>query len=972
MSKQHKPQYQPSDQEFDESLQKGLLEKYKCNYWKQATSATCDFVSLSAQAQQLFVTEYFNIGNPSRGICIWHGLGSGKTCSAIFISNHMRKYKDVCVITPAMLRDNFIKELEVCGYKSLSPKVPAAAAATTSREIWEVNPDEYTFISSNGKLNKVTPEIFASIHGKLVIIDESQILFSKINNALKKGDPMNSFVQFYEYMLHRQDIKVVCLSGTPMETSTNELYLLLNILNGSRPRFSISRSELGQIQTVAQFQQYLQQGISSDVAPVAEVQSQANPFAELLRMIDFQQSSVTDTEIILCKNPYGYVNAFESTPEMLVYMGVVYSKDYSKMEKDDLVDDRMCSNTAIPPIFLQHLKRVAKSAQFKDFLIPFPIEYKNTKKRKATDATEKEASEMYIRNTFNHAPATISTSGAEFQLKRDATGMDALNAYTTTSQIRRGQLVASDDIWANFRRSIKGKVSFFGNVASLLPSVKQIEAEPGMYYGASNSGELLYYIDNIDMTVTEYSTNEQRRIVSSFLGKKELNESLLDKFFKRIFSANIRQFCYNESDYKSVKTIFIAQWEKFKETEKYKDDQLIVAMQFPNRKRIVGPFTQEQDAIATVSPPLVEWCNNTAKIAMNNTLMEYIWKDAYRENEKVDSQFAEQLKIGQLQNRSVKIYRILRKIMENRTDLHILFSQNYQVNIPLARILNANGFTEFTVRDIGSPSNQPRYLFLTGDGDDADDNTNTNPFFCKHSVRVGQGTKESDTEGHTLKVDKQRLIDAFNSLENRDGQLCQIVILNTAAAEGITLKRVHYVHLLQNPFNMSKMYQIIGRAIRNCTHRDVEDKTVLATLYLYDDATDTDHSEIEKYEENVRSNDRLLPLLSAVKQEAIDATLNDKITDGTCSDDLVRKISLDIDANLSKKKKTAKIQDLPNPNPKIKTAKISNSASNPKKSKIAKSPSPSSSNGQTKRKFKNGRKPPTKRRRTTGTPPSPP
>ena len=59
--------------------------------------------------------DYINIYTPYRGLLLYHGLGSGKTCSSIAITEGLKNDKQIIVMTPASLRDNYIEELKKCG-----------------------------------------------------------------------------------------------------------------------------------------------------------------------------------------------------------------------------------------------------------------------------------------------------------------------------------------------------------------------------------------------------------------------------------------------------------------------------------------------------------------------------------------------------------------------------------------------------------------------------------------------------------------------------------------------------------------------------------------------------------------------------------------------------------------------------------------------------------------------------------------
>ena len=68
---------------------------------------------------QAFIREYLRFETPYRGLLVYHGLGSGKTCSAIAAAEALfgTRGLKVIVMTPFSLRDNFISEISFCGFK---------------------------------------------------------------------------------------------------------------------------------------------------------------------------------------------------------------------------------------------------------------------------------------------------------------------------------------------------------------------------------------------------------------------------------------------------------------------------------------------------------------------------------------------------------------------------------------------------------------------------------------------------------------------------------------------------------------------------------------------------------------------------------------------------------------------------------------------------------------------------------------
>jgi hypothetical protein len=67
---------------------------------------------------QRFIREYMRNDSPYRGILVYHGLGSGKTCTAIATSEALfsTSRKKIIVMTPASLRKNYLNEVSFCGF----------------------------------------------------------------------------------------------------------------------------------------------------------------------------------------------------------------------------------------------------------------------------------------------------------------------------------------------------------------------------------------------------------------------------------------------------------------------------------------------------------------------------------------------------------------------------------------------------------------------------------------------------------------------------------------------------------------------------------------------------------------------------------------------------------------------------------------------------------------------------------------
>ena len=79
-----------------------------------------------------------------------------------------------------------------------------------------------------------------------------------------------------------------------------------------------------------------------------------------------------------------------------------------------------------------------------------------------------------------------------------------------------------------------------------------------------------------------------------------------------------------------------------------------------------------------------------------------------------------------------------------------------------------------------------------------------------------------DESGEEIPEIKQRIIrEVFNNAENKDGKFIKFVLGSRVMTEGVTLENVKEVHILDVNYNVSRVEQIIGRAIRFCKHQAV-------------------------------------------------------------------------------------------------------------------------------------------------------
>ncbi len=114
------PSYYMNNREIFVNFINGLFEPYKEDLLDESKDITCDDIGkdtgqVSLLTHQKIVKDYINLYTPYRGLLLYHGLGSGKTCSSIAIAEGMKSARKIIIMTPASLKRNYIEEIKKCG-----------------------------------------------------------------------------------------------------------------------------------------------------------------------------------------------------------------------------------------------------------------------------------------------------------------------------------------------------------------------------------------------------------------------------------------------------------------------------------------------------------------------------------------------------------------------------------------------------------------------------------------------------------------------------------------------------------------------------------------------------------------------------------------------------------------------------------------------------------------------------------------
>lgn len=167
---------------------------------------------------QLFLKKYMSNDSPYRGVLLYMGTGSGKTCTSIEIAENLKTERNIVVMLPASLRTNFIVNgLLFCGsneYKENPEKIK----------------EKYSFISYNANNTLAQIKKIGSLDNKVIIIDEVHNLVSKMMSGLMGVSKQG--LEIYNYLMNAQNAKIIAMSGTPVINDPFEAAILFNILKG--------------------------------------------------------------------------------------------------------------------------------------------------------------------------------------------------------------------------------------------------------------------------------------------------------------------------------------------------------------------------------------------------------------------------------------------------------------------------------------------------------------------------------------------------------------------------------------------------------------------------------------------------------------------------------------------------------------------------------------------------------------------
>ena len=260
-----------NDEDFNIKIaQRKEFAENSQNMEKTDISEICDNDVFELAPHQQFVRNFMSSNTPYNSLLLYHGLGSGKTCSAIIIAEEYREYNSktnkptkIMIIASPNVQINFRMQLfdptkltELGGMtesnscsgnkflKDINPmNIKNLSNQGVAKQINAIIDDNYTFMGYQEFGNHIE-----SLKGNREAIDmmysNRLIIIDEVHNLRNVYDKKGASNFIYDAIKKAENIKLVLLTATPMYNSYKEIIWLLNLMNVNDRRKEIKEGDI--------------------------------------------------------------------------------------------------------------------------------------------------------------------------------------------------------------------------------------------------------------------------------------------------------------------------------------------------------------------------------------------------------------------------------------------------------------------------------------------------------------------------------------------------------------------------------------------------------------------------------------------------------------------------------------------------------------------------------------------------------
>jgi len=133
----------------------------------------------------------------------------------------------------------------------------------------------------------------------------------------------------------------------------------------------------------------------------------------------------------------------------------------------------------------------------------------------------------------------------------------------------------------------------------------------------------------------------------------------------------------------------------------------------------------------------------------------------------------------------------------------------------------------------------------------------------------------TEFHGEIEKDIRKSNLKSYNSIENIFGKVIKIIMISPAGSEGINLLNVRQVHIMEPYWNEVRITQLIGRAIRMCSHKALPMEERKVDIYRYNAIRNTEKETTDQNIQKLASEKEILidSFLQTIREAAIDCEL---------------------------------------------------------------------------------------------------
>jgi hypothetical protein len=264
---------------FDTKVEK--FTRKQINNIEQETNKICDpNREFELRPHQMFIRNFLSFQTPYNSLLLFHGLGTGKTCSSISVCEEMRNYnkqlgntKKIIIVASPTVQENYrlqlfdsrklkningIWNLKSCTGNKLINEINPMQMKGLSREkiIQQINKiinQSYMFLGYTGFANYINnivkknqprdndtikkrrnkiKSIRREFSNRLIVIDE-------VHNIRTVEGLKGTSEKFLELVTYSQNVKLLLLTATPMFNDYREIIWLINLMNLNDDRYPV-------------------------------------------------------------------------------------------------------------------------------------------------------------------------------------------------------------------------------------------------------------------------------------------------------------------------------------------------------------------------------------------------------------------------------------------------------------------------------------------------------------------------------------------------------------------------------------------------------------------------------------------------------------------------------------------------------------------------------------------------------------